>query len=274
MRRLRSLERKEQLLQVRWVAWPARAVCNGASKWLNRLRKRGLAPLDVCEAWLVGAQSPNARVLACAVPPAQRRLPPPLRARPARLALLEQTPAARPPCLPCVAAHLPCPPAAGADPPLLARPASPPLQEQTKAWLHILLDVAVMVCVLLSDAALPHSPAPLPTLVVTSFLGVLDMVGAHGGKLVGVLAVCGMRPVWERHHQAIPALSKSTLGRAAGGCVATPAGFTQQHVLQDPGHNHNRAVPWLCLACRSGWTRCCGCTPSSGSASSSWRRTD
>ncbi len=35
-----------------------------------------------------------------------------------------------------------------------------------------------MVCVLLSDPALPHSPAPLPTLVVTSFLGVLDMVGA------------------------------------------------------------------------------------------------
>ncbi|KAL4440994.1 hypothetical protein ABPG77_010425 [Micractinium sp. CCAP 211/92] len=50
------------------------------------------------------------------------------------------------------------------------------MQENTKAWLHILLDVAVMVCVLLSDPALPHSPAPLPTLVVTSFLGVLDMI--------------------------------------------------------------------------------------------------
>ncbi|PSC69024.1 putative leucine-rich repeat receptor kinase [Micractinium conductrix] len=50
------------------------------------------------------------------------------------------------------------------------------LQEQTKAWLHILLDIAVMVCVMLSDPSLPHSPAPLPTLIVTSFLAVLDMI--------------------------------------------------------------------------------------------------
>ncbi|KAL4457441.1 hypothetical protein ABPG75_012306 [Micractinium tetrahymenae] len=50
------------------------------------------------------------------------------------------------------------------------------MQEQTKAWLHILLDIAVMVCVLLSDPSLPHSPAPLPTLVVTSFLAVLDTI--------------------------------------------------------------------------------------------------
>ena len=59
-------------------------------------------------------------------------------------------------------------------------PASPPCpaaeQEQTKAWLHILLDIAVMVCVMLSDPSLPHSPAPLPTLIVTSCLTVLDMV--------------------------------------------------------------------------------------------------
>jgi len=50
------------------------------------------------------------------------------------------------------------------------------LQEQTKAWLHILLDIAVMICVMLSDPSLPHAPAPLPTLVVTAFLGVMDMV--------------------------------------------------------------------------------------------------
>eukprot|EP00887_Chlorella_sp_A99_P002798 scaffold6.g2798.t1 len=49
-------------------------------------------------------------------------------------------------------------------------------QERTKAWLHVLLDVAVMVCVILSDPALPHSPAPLSAMVVTSFLAVLDMV--------------------------------------------------------------------------------------------------
>ena len=52
------------------------------------------------------------------------------------------------------------------------------VQEQAKAWLHILLDIAVMVCVMLSDPSLPHAPAPLPTLIVTSFLGVLDMVRA------------------------------------------------------------------------------------------------
>ena len=51
------------------------------------------------------------------------------------------------------------------------------VQEQTKAWLHILLDIAVMICVMLSDPSLPHAPAPLPTLVVTAFLGVMDMVG-------------------------------------------------------------------------------------------------
>lgn len=49
-------------------------------------------------------------------------------------------------------------------------------QERTKAWLHVLLDVAVMVCVILSDPALPHSPAPLSAMVVTSFLAVLDMM--------------------------------------------------------------------------------------------------
>ena len=49
-------------------------------------------------------------------------------------------------------------------------------QEGTKARLHVLLDVAVMVCVILSDPGLPHSPTPLSTLVVTSFLTVLDMV--------------------------------------------------------------------------------------------------
>lgn len=43
--------------------------------------------------------------------------------------------------------------------------------------LHILLDVAVMICVLLSDPLLPHSPTPLPALVVGASLLVLDMVG-------------------------------------------------------------------------------------------------
>lgn len=49
-------------------------------------------------------------------------------------------------------------------------------QEKTKQWLHILLDVAVMVCVILSDPTLPHSPVPLSTMIVTSFLAVLDML--------------------------------------------------------------------------------------------------
>ena len=49
-------------------------------------------------------------------------------------------------------------------------------QEKTKAWLLTLLDVAVMVCVILSDPNLPHSPVPLSTMVVTSFLAVLDML--------------------------------------------------------------------------------------------------
>lgn len=48
--------------------------------------------------------------------------------------------------------------------------------EKTKAWLHVLLDVAVMVCVILSDPTLPHSPVPLSTMIVTSFLAVLDML--------------------------------------------------------------------------------------------------
>lgn len=49
-------------------------------------------------------------------------------------------------------------------------------QEKVKVWLHILLTVAVMVCVILSDPSLPHSPVPLSTMVVTSFLAVLDML--------------------------------------------------------------------------------------------------
>lgn len=48
-------------------------------------------------------------------------------------------------------------------------------QERTKAWLHVLLDISSMVCVILSDPALPHSPTPLSAMVVTSFLAVLDM---------------------------------------------------------------------------------------------------
>ena len=49
-------------------------------------------------------------------------------------------------------------------------------QERTKAWLLTLLDVAVMVCVILSDPTLPHSPVPTSTMIVTSFLSVLDML--------------------------------------------------------------------------------------------------
>jgi len=49
-------------------------------------------------------------------------------------------------------------------------------QEKTKAWLLTLLDVAVMVCVILSDPELPHSPVSVSTMTVTSFLAVLDMV--------------------------------------------------------------------------------------------------
>lgn len=49
------------------------------------------------------------------------------------------------------------------------------LQEKTKAWLHILLDIAVMSSVILSDPYLPHSPTPVSTMIVTAFLAVLDM---------------------------------------------------------------------------------------------------
>lgn len=49
-------------------------------------------------------------------------------------------------------------------------------QEKTKAWLLTWLDVAVMVCVILSDPALPHSPVSVSTMIVTSFLAVLDML--------------------------------------------------------------------------------------------------
>lgn len=49
-------------------------------------------------------------------------------------------------------------------------------QERVKAWLLILLDIAVMVCVVLSDPTLPHSPIPRSTMIVTSFLAVLDMI--------------------------------------------------------------------------------------------------
>lgn len=54
------------------------------------------------------------------------------------------------------------------------------LQEQVKAWLAVASDLTVMVCVLLSDPTLPHAPAPLPSLVVTAFLGVLDTVRGDG----------------------------------------------------------------------------------------------
>lgn len=47
---------------------------------------------------------------------------------------------------------------------------------RVQAWLHILLDVAVMVCVMLSDPAAPTAPAPLAAMVVTSFIAVMDMV--------------------------------------------------------------------------------------------------
>jgi len=49
-------------------------------------------------------------------------------------------------------------------------------QEKTKAWLLTLLDVAVMVCVILSDPTLPHSPVSVSAMIVTSFLAVLDML--------------------------------------------------------------------------------------------------
>lgn len=49
-------------------------------------------------------------------------------------------------------------------------------QEKTKAWLLTLLDVAVMVCVILSDPSLPHSPVSVSTMIATSFLAVLDML--------------------------------------------------------------------------------------------------
>lgn len=69
------------------------------------------------------------------------------------------------------------------------------LQEQTKAWLAVAQDLAVMVCVLLSDPTLPHAPAPLPALVATAFLGVLDMVRKKegGGRKDGEGCACATR---------------------------------------------------------------------------------
>jgi hypothetical protein len=49
-------------------------------------------------------------------------------------------------------------------------------QERVKAWLHVLMDVAVMVCVILSDPSLPHAPWPVSAVAITSMLAVLDMM--------------------------------------------------------------------------------------------------
>ena len=84
-------------------------------------------------------------------------------------------------------------------------------QERTKAWLHVLLDVAVMVCVILSDPSLPHSPAPLSAMVMTSFLAVLDMVSAAGarGAASGQWAFGGGRWKAGRGGCALPAAGPS-----------------------------------------------------------------
>ena len=49
-------------------------------------------------------------------------------------------------------------------------------QESSKAVLHVLTDMAVIISLLLSDASLPHSPSPAPALAVGAFLLALDMV--------------------------------------------------------------------------------------------------
>ena len=51
-----------------------------------------------------------------------------------------------------------------------------------------------MVCVMLSDPSLPHSPAPLPTLIVTSFLTVLDMVSTASLPACLRLPACACLP--------------------------------------------------------------------------------
>jgi hypothetical protein len=115
------------------------------------------------------------------------------------------------------------------------------LQEQTKAWLAVAQDLAVMVCVLLSDPTLPHAPAPLPALVATAFLGVLDMVRKKEG---------GGRKGWggtQTRHEADDAAQLPPL-------TAPP-------------------LPLITRGRRFGWSRCCACTSSSGCASSSWRPT-
>ena len=49
-------------------------------------------------------------------------------------------------------------------------------QESSKAVLHVLMDTAVIISLLLSDTSLPHSPSPAPALAVGAFLLALGMV--------------------------------------------------------------------------------------------------
>jgi hypothetical protein len=49
-------------------------------------------------------------------------------------------------------------------------------QEKIKVQGHVMFSMAIIVCGILSDPGLPLSPTPLSTMVMTSFLEVLDMV--------------------------------------------------------------------------------------------------
>lgn len=94
------------------------------------------------------------------------------------------------------------------------------LQEKTKAWLHILLDVAVMVCVILSDPSLPHSPIPLSTMIVTSFLAVLDMLRL--GTLLRLYTIKWMCFAFLEgdHFMRAPSMTLARVGRDAAHALA------------------------------------------------------
>lgn len=113
-------------------------------------------------------------------------------------------------------------------------------QERTKAWLHVLLDVGVMLCLILSEPAAPAAPAPVAAMVLTSFVAVLDTASQGSGK--GKL---GTHELWG----------------SASVALARPLPRLPLHWT----------LPFTRI--RSAWTRCCACTLSSGSASSSLSQT-
>lgn len=138
------------------------------------------------------------------------------------------------------------------------------VQEQTKAWLHILLDIAVMICVMLSDPSLPHAPAPLPTLVVTAFLGVMDMVSLHESWVVHGRASAACLPLACRLPPSLvltALLSWGVMGMGSLACACMGGSLsvaaTSTGPLSQPGSGESRPLfraatavcpPWVAPA--------------------------